>query len=129
MDKINDLNLHDSIIEKIVIDPADHIITFELECIVNLAEAVNPNMFKPIRKKAIFTLVNYKKVNIDNKWDTGKETILDFDFLQDEKEAMQFNIYTTSGSEIYISCKEYSLVFVGEEHIEKDLIIIPKKQG
>ena len=127
MESINELDLHDSMLTKVNIDPTNCVITFELNYITGLSNTEDVKTFKPVRKKAIVNFINYKKAYFDFSCDINSEIILDFDFLVTEnKDKFNFHVYTSNNSTINISCEKYNLIMVGKESIEETLIIIPE---
>ncbi len=129
MGKNNQLELHDSILRKVDINPTKSIITFELDHIIGLFDTEEINVFKPVRKKAILKIINYNKADFSFCYDKNNEIILDFELYEDSKDKtgrFQFHIYTSNNSSIKINCEKYSFRILNKETPDQTLIVIPK---
>jgi hypothetical protein len=127
MEKVEKLDLHDSILKKVNIDPVNFIISFELDFIVDLYSTKERKQFRPIRRPAKLNLINYKKASFKLKRDINKEIILDFEMKKvrnKTKGPLHFHIYTSSDSTFDVYCEDYNFKFTEKETIDPSKTIV-----
>ncbi len=127
--KGEEIDLHDSIILEIGIDPKSLTIIFSLNSIDSLScVKTDVNVFNPIRRLSKLT-IQYKKAIFNIKKDINPETILEFKSTKEKNGEIHIHIYTTADSTFDIFCENYDFKFMGDSVIDTNEILVFSNKG